>query len=175
MPCHFSCVQLFSTSWTIARQTPLPIGFSRQEYWSGLQFPPPGDLPNPGIETTSPEAPVLQANSLPLSHRGRHPLMYYHCATMLLSDVLCPEAKRKKKELHCSLLTPLFFSWAYGSPERRKTWLKSPGASVVKNPPASAGDTRDQGWIPGLGRSSGEGNGNLLQYSCLENSMDRGA
>ena len=47
-------------------------------------------------------------------------------------------------------------------------------ASVVKNPPASAGDLRDMGSIPGSGRSSGVGNGNPLQYSCLENSMDRG-
>ena len=46
---------------------------------------------------------------------------------------------------------------------------------VIKNPLASAGDTRDSGSIPGLVGSSGEGNGNLLQYSCLENSMDRGA
>ena len=46
---------------------------------------------------------------------------------------------------------------------------------VVKNPPASAGDIRDAGLIPGLGRSSEEGNGNPLQYSCLENPMDRGA
>ena len=45
---------------------------------------------------------------------------------------------------------------------------------MVKNPPANAGGVRDAGSIPGLGRSSGEGNGNLLQYSCLENSMDRG-
>ena len=47
-----------------------------------------------------------------------------------------------------------------------------PGVSVVKNPPA---DTGDAGSIPGLGRSPGEGNGNLLQYSCLGNHMDRGA
>ena len=46
------------------------------------------------------------------------------------------------------------------------------GGSVVKNPPAKAGDSSS---IPGSGRSSGEGNGNPLQYSCLENSMDRGA
>ena len=46
---------------------------------------------------------------------------------------------------------------------------------VVKNPPADAGDTRDAGSIPGLGRSPGGGNGNLLQYSCLGNPMDRGA
>ena len=45
---------------------------------------------------------------------------------------------------------------------------------MVKNPPASAGDTRDMSLIPGSGRSPGEGNGNLHQYSCLENSMDRG-
>ena len=50
-----------------------------------------------------------------------------------------------------------------------------PGGTVVKNLPANAGDTRDTGSIPGLGRSSGGGNGNPLQYSCLENSMDRGA
>ena len=46
--------------------------------------------------------------------------------------------------------------------------------SVVKNPPANAGDTRDMGSIPGLGRSPGEGKSNPLQYSCLENPMDRG-
>ena len=45
---------------------------------------------------------------------------------------------------------------------------------MVKNPPAKAGDTRDVGSIPRSGRSPGEGNGNLLQHSCLENSMDRG-
>ena len=46
---------------------------------------------------------------------------------------------------------------------------------MVKNPPANAGDARDLGSVPGLGRSPGEGNGNPLQYSCLENPMDRGA
>ena len=48
-------------------------------------------------------------------------------------------------------------------------------ALVVKNMPANAGDISDMGLIPGPGRSSGEGNGNPLQYSCLENPMDRGA
>ena len=50
-----------------------------------------------------------------------------------------------------------------------------PGGSVVKNPPANAGDIGDAGLIPGSERSPGSGNGNPLQYSCLENSMDRGA
>ena len=50
-----------------------------------------------------------------------------------------------------------------------------PGGSVVKNPPSNAEDAGDLGLIPGLGRSSGEGNGNLLQYSCLGNPMYQGA
>ena len=50
-----------------------------------------------------------------------------------------------------------------------------PGVTVVKNPHTKAGDARDMGSIPGSGRSSGEGNGNLFQYSCLEDSMVRGA
>ena len=49
----FSHVQLFVTLGTLARQAPLSMGFSRQEYWSGLSFPPPGDLPNPGIQPLS--------------------------------------------------------------------------------------------------------------------------
>ena len=53
----FSCVRLFATLWT--RQGPLSMGFSRQEYWSGLPCPPPGDLPDPGIEPTSLLSPAL--------------------------------------------------------------------------------------------------------------------
>ena len=56
-----SCPTL-GTPWTVARQAPLCMGFSRQEYWSGLPFPSPGDLPSPGIE---PRSPALQADSLP--------------------------------------------------------------------------------------------------------------
>ena len=54
-----SRVQLFETPWTLARQAPLSMRFSRQEYFSGLPFPPPGDLPNPGIKPTSPACPAL--------------------------------------------------------------------------------------------------------------------
>ena len=50
----FNCVQLFVTPWTVAYQGPPSMGFSRQEYWSGLPFPSPGDLPDPGIEPRSP-------------------------------------------------------------------------------------------------------------------------
>ena len=51
---HFSLVWLFENPWTIAHQVPLSLGIPRQEYWSGLPFPSPGDLPNPGIEAVSP-------------------------------------------------------------------------------------------------------------------------
>ena len=49
-----SCVRLFATPWTLADQAPLSMGFSRQGYWSGLPFPSPRDLPNPGMESPSP-------------------------------------------------------------------------------------------------------------------------
>ena len=56
-----SRVRLFATPWTIAHQAPPSMGFSRQEYWSRLPFPSPGDLPDPGIE---PRSPALQADTL---------------------------------------------------------------------------------------------------------------
>ena len=90
-----SFIELFATPWTVAHQAPLSLGFSRQEYWNGLPFLPPGNLPNPGIEPASLASPALAGGFL--------------------------------------------------------------------------------GLITGSGRSPGGGNGNLLQYSCLENSMDRGA
>ena len=73
----FSRVWLFGTLWTVACQVPLSMRFSRQEYWSDLPCPPPGDLPDPGIE---PAPPALQANSLPLSHRGS--LLIYICVCL---------------------------------------------------------------------------------------------
>ena len=54
--------------WTVACQAPLCMGFSRQEYWSGLPFPSPGDLPDPGIE---PGSPALQTDSLPSGLQGK--------------------------------------------------------------------------------------------------------
>jgi len=96
----------------------MSMEFSRQEYWSRLPFPSPGNLPHPGIEPRSPE---LQADSLLSEPPG----------------------------------------------EPRETIYKQ----QVKNLPANVGN---QVSIPESGRSPGEGNGNPLQYSCLENSMDRG-
>ena len=64
-----SCVQLFASQWTAAYQVPPSIGFSRQEQWSGLPFPSPGDLPDPGIE---PRSPTLQADTLSSEPPGKN-------------------------------------------------------------------------------------------------------
>ena len=73
------------TPWTVACQAPLSIGFSRQEYWSELSFPPPGDFPNPGIE---PRSPTLQVDSLPSEPAGKPSgWIIFHCIDT--SHVVC--------------------------------------------------------------------------------------
>ena len=66
-----SCVRLFVNPRTAAFLPPLSMGFSRQEYWSGLPFPSPGDLPDPGLKLVSP-ASLWQVDYSPLSHQGNH-------------------------------------------------------------------------------------------------------
>ena len=73
-----SRVRLFATLWTIAYQAPLSMGFFRQEYWSGLPFPSPGDLPNPGIE---PGFPTLEADDLTSEPPGKPMCMYTYLHT----------------------------------------------------------------------------------------------
>ena len=75
MKSHVSVLSRFShadsvTLWTVARQAPLSMGFSRQENWSGLPFPSPGERPDSGIEPVSPATPSLQMSSLPLRPQG---------------------------------------------------------------------------------------------------------
>ena len=67
-----SHVQLCVTPWTVAFQAPLSMEFSRQEYWSGLTFPSPGYLPNPGIEPMSLMSSHWQLGSLPVAPSGKH-------------------------------------------------------------------------------------------------------
>ena len=81
-----SCVQPFAVWWTVAHQAPLSMTFSRQEHWSGLPFPSPGDPPNGGIELASLVPPALQADSWPMSHLGS-PLVW-KCS--VVSDSLQP-------------------------------------------------------------------------------------
>ena len=75
---RFSRVQLFVTLWTIAHQAPLPKGFSREEYWSRLPCPPPGDLLSPGIEPTPLMSPALAGRSFTTSVSWEAPWVLEH-------------------------------------------------------------------------------------------------
>ena len=79
----FCRVLLFVIPWTVARQAPLFMGVSSQEYWSGLPCPPPGDFPDAGIKSASSVAPALQADFLPNEPLGEA------CNWHINSDVLC--------------------------------------------------------------------------------------
>jgi len=124
-----SQVQLFATPLTVALQVALSLEFSQQEYWRGLPFPPPGDGPDPGMETAS---PALAGRFFTTAPPGKPQSFMY--------------------------IIPIFAA------EQALLSGFSDG-SVVKTSTYQAGDL---GSIPGSGRSPGEGNGNPLQYSCLE-------
>ena len=98
-----SRVQLFATPWTVAHQAPPSMGFSRQEYWSGLPFPSPGDLPNPGIE---PRSPALQADALtsepPGKPKGKSNLSKYQSFR-----TLNPLSNNLNNQSHLCLTTPI--------------------------------------------------------------------
>ena len=90
--CSVASVWLFATLWTVASQAPLSMGISRQEYWSGLLCPLPGNLPDPEMELAS---PALQADSLPLSHQGSQ------CVPSALPNwccYICSRLRGKRKE-----------------------------------------------------------------------------
>ena len=75
---HFRCVQLFATSWTVAHQISLSMGFCRQEYWSGLPCPPPGDLPSQGLNLLLFRLLHWQVGLYHYCHLGAHVQMYGH-------------------------------------------------------------------------------------------------
>ena len=78
-----TCGGLFATQRTVAHEVSVSMEFSRQENWSGLPFPPPRDLPNPGIE---PGSPALQADSLPLESSGKPPNLLHDIINACLFD-----------------------------------------------------------------------------------------
>ena len=138
--------------WTGARQAPLSMGFSRQEYWSGSPFSPPGDLPNPGME---PSLLYCRQTLYHLSHQASPRVATAYLSVDQLSapshSFFMPMILQTSVRHQCSE-----FSWL-----PRDLWA-SQVALVVKNPPASAGDFRDSGSTPVLGRSPGGGHGNPL-------------
>ena len=105
-----SSVRLFVTPWTVAHQAPPSMGFSRQEYWSGLPFPSPGDLPDPGIK---PRSPTLQAGALASEPSGK-PNGY----TVSLYFLMTNSLHSKELFLPFNLLITfirLFYSFAFTS------------------------------------------------------------
>ena len=85
-----SCVQLFSALWTVACQAPLSMEFSRQEYWSGLPYPTPGNLPDPGIEPRSLVSPALTGGLFTTEPPGK-PLIIFTSAKYSASSALVPQ------------------------------------------------------------------------------------
>ena len=129
MPSQFSPVQLFATLWTVAFQSPLSMGFSWQEYWSGLPFPPPWDHPNTGTEATS-----------PASSTGRWILYQWVtgevqsccmcCAVLCLVAQLCPILCTAKTAacqgpLSMGILQPRILEWFAISPSRGSFWPRN--------------------------------------------------
>ena len=82
-----SRVQLFATPWIVACQAPLCMGFFRQEYWSELPFPPPGNLPEPGNELKAPAALALAGEFLTTEPRGKSHMVYQFSSLQSLSCV----------------------------------------------------------------------------------------
>ena len=100
-------MRFFATLWAIACQAPLSVGFSRQEYWNELPFPPPRDLLNPGIEPMSPA--YWQAGSLPLSHLEIACVTSVQFSRSVMSDSLWPYGLQHAR-LPCPLPTPGAYS-----------------------------------------------------------------
>jgi len=92
-----SHVRLFVTLWTVAHQAPPSMGFSRQEYWNGLPFPSPGDLPNPGIE---PKSPTLRADTLTSEPPGKPKIYIYIYIYIALEKTL-------ESSLDCKEIQPV--------------------------------------------------------------------
>ena len=160
--CVLSHTQLFTIPWTVACQAPLSMGFSRQEYWSGLSFPSPGDLPNPGIEPVSPMTPALAGRFFttvppgmpkhsffmykmqpPVRGKlhvdlGSHPAPTQELVTSLLG-VDCTHWSPPHR-----LLAPLFSSFSLEEPIKpRERWALNPPATycLALGPTAQEGAT----------------------------------
>ena len=166
----FSHVRLCATPWTAAHQAPVSTGFSRQEYWSGLPFPSPISAHTAGQN---------KMRVVIISFTFYHVLAKIHETFGGFPG----DSWERKWQPTLVLLPGKSHVWRspvnynpWGRKESDKTeWLHFHFLSGDSDGKDSACSARDLGLIPGWGRSSGEGNGYPLQYSCLKNSMDRGA
>ena len=120
-----SGVRFFVTPWTVAHQAPLSMVFSRQEYWSGLPCPPPGDLPDPGM---GPRSPSLQANSLPSGPPGKPQRSYaVLCLVAQLCAILCDpmDCSPPGSSVH-GILQARKLEWVTTSCSRGFSWPRDP-------------------------------------------------
>ena len=150
----------------------IQCGTSRQEVGMMTEMPPClASLPRAESESHSVLSDSLRPHGLygPWNSPGQNTGV----GSLSLFQWIFPTQGLNPGLLHCRRI--LYQLSHKGSPFQGLLWVKIQGALVVKHPPASAGDMRDMGSIPGSGRSPGGGNGNPLQYSCLGNPIDRGA
>ena len=155
-----SRVRLLVTPWTAAYQAFPSMGFSRQEYWSGVPLP----------------SPTHKINKVNICN-----ILCIFCNLGCCRKWLMNKGRAMEIKITCNThgswtdntyiqwLNTFYFAWRSFLFISIMGFL---GGVVIKNPPANTGDT---GSIPGSWRFAGVGNGNPLQYSCLENSLDRGA
>ena len=200
MPSHFSHVQLFATLCTVACQASLFMGFSRQEYWSGLPYPFLGDLSNPRIKLKCLMFPALAGRFFTTSTTWDAQYITLLVYNQDVSRTGLLRGLWEKELLQASLLglQKALFLYTYLCPihshhlvllplpsttkhyiytglNTKTQYIKHFLAMIGSEVKASACNAEDPGVIPGSGRSPGEGNGNPLPYSCLENPMEGGA
>ena len=139
MLCHFSHAQLCVTLWTVAHQAPLSMGFSREEYWSGLPCPPPGDLPDPGIEPVSLASPALAGGFFTTSTTWETPIIYIHVYNDLLLHGKLPQNFCSWNSKH--LLSPFLSVWNLGVPPLDNSgWVSQEAAWLWPSQGSSLGD-----------------------------------
>ena len=161
---HFSHVLLFAILWTVACKAPLSMGFSRQECWSWLPCPPPGDLPNPGIKPMSLTSPALAGGFFINSATGKPAMLVIYCCRRRIR----PHLWRDENQGICGHILnfhscPLVRKYLQSSTYRGlPRWL---------NGKESACQAEDPGLTTGLGSSPGE---EMVTHSnsCLRNPMD---
>ena len=144
-----SRVRLFATPWTIAYQAPPSMGFSRQEYWSGLPFPPPGDLPNPGIQ---PGSPAFQAHALTSEPPGNWRLTVPKTIKMMLVRPQMISFKMIIRADHAvSACSPIPLSM-----KALVHWLSARGESAFRQDrsPATLPSCQHPGWWQSKGKQT---------------------
>ena len=110
--CMLSSVQFFATLWIVACQPPLSMKLSRQEYWSGLPFPPPGDRPNPGIKPTSFASPAMAGGFFTTEPPGKSDLQSRNRDTDVESKCVDAKGEKSRTFKNCDSLywTPVTYT-----------------------------------------------------------------